>query len=687
MTRAFVFLSLVLAAATHAQSIIPNGWSPERIVMPQATREGSDGRVPNIASDGQNFLVVSSRENLLWSVEQIAMLVGPDGSPILPFSYYFESAMGTHIGVASSGRRYLLAWGGGGETFIALIDSDGRLLTSPSIRIHESTRIKNFRADLGGNRPVAWTGEHFLVLTTIEKNVKNDIETELIGTRVSETGDVVGPEISFGSRIGIDIASLDGRTVVLSRRSGLELQTLDRNGTISAASTIAGASGAAAIAAGPDGFEVIWQTAAGSVRGQRLDSAGVAVGEPQEIFTTSRHDVDVTWVGDGYLASCTTAEGVEIAHLTGTGNTVPLKTVVSRREHAENAAVGWNGTTELVAFGSWTGVYAKEANAQAVEIAVHRAPLSQAAPMAAMTADAVHVALVDRGVVLRRGDSFVWLSACTHEAPAIAAGPSSSLVVWSECGGIVRASIGDGGNVALGSGGSPYAVWTGKDFAVLWINSGLLHQARVSVGGEITMPDRVIGSPQSRFAVAASASKILVVWNGGGVLLDGESFVNTASIVSSADSPWSLSVASDGSDFLVTWINKTGARNDYVAGRRVNNSGIVDGATVIYSDGGDEKLALQTFWTGSNFLTVWSVPTDGYRSESDLWALRIAPDGRLIDYPAKKMIRIAGEVSSWAFNGQLAVAYTSNIGGPFGGLERAFYRITETPRIRGARMR
>ena len=285
------------------------------------------------------------------------------------------------------------------------------------------------------------------------------------------------------------------------------------------------------------------------------------------------------------------------------------------------------------------------------------------------------------------------LDPSTDSTPfALAAGPVSTFAAWNNYPDMKAAVVGRSPAFLAQARATPVAVWTGSDFAVAWAALGRVFIARFSAEGErlFELGGGTNSIGVSRVAaIGASGTKVLAVWSdtdlvGRGAVAGSGSTVLTDPIAQREDRAAEFSVAGDGRDFLVTWINQGIASNDFIMGRRVGADGRTIGAANYYSGGGDSKYALRVFWTGTNYLVVWATRED--RGVSNLWAARIAANGTLIDSPPHHIGALAGSVRSWAWSGgRLAVAYVRSDGlTP----SRAFVRVTAvTPRSRAIRSR
>src|ERR1700680_1863321 len=110
-----ILLSIILATSAAAQSSIPTLLLGEHAIGAPATTDSPFPGVSSVASNGRDFLIVTSKDNVYLGRMHALMLVDSAGHPTLPTSYAFND-FGDTDGVASNGRDFLVVWGGLGET-------------------------------------------------------------------------------------------------------------------------------------------------------------------------------------------------------------------------------------------------------------------------------------------------------------------------------------------------------------------------------------------------------------------------------------------------------------------------------------------------------------------------------------------------------------------------------------------
>ena len=190
--------------------------------------------------------------------------------------------------------------------------------------------------------------------------------------------------------------------------------------------------------------------------------------------------------------------------------------------------------------------------------------------------------------------------------PAIASNGSEFLLVWSDGSDIRGTRIDEAGNLldtnlvisnATGVQEMPQVASNGTDFLVVWADGRDADQdiyaARVSAAGVVAEPNG--------FAVYAGAHP--------------------------QDWPH---VASNGTDYLVTWETNLDGTNLDVYGQRVTAAGaVLDGSGIAIATSGTIEWYPTVGSLGGNYLVAWSEFRD--HLQADLYARRIAADGAISD--------------------------------------------------------
>jgi hypothetical protein len=675
----------VSATAQTAQTAIPTLLQPERAIgVPSTTDHGFPGS-SSVASNGKDFLVVTSEDRIYGGNAHALMLVDSDGRRLLASSGLFFSA-GKNDGVASNGHDFLVVFGGLGGTTGVLVSADGALMTP--INIHGRTRPQFSAHDASGSRSVAWDGSQYVVLTTIEKQTVSSYEAHQILTRVGVDGQILQNDIEVNRADAI--AARNGVTVIAwSAREGLFIRTMNGAGVFSDPNQISVGGGGTSIAGGDDGFLLVWlEGVSKSVRAQHLDSGGRPDAPSFTVGIAGSIDpLAVTWDGTAYRVAWSTAEA-----------NVPTRAIESIRVNAagvEASAVtlAGGGKAALASNGARTLLVWSDSDFHTVtrrpEIAgagqlVHRFLNPQSLNAIGFTPAGPSVAWTESTSRLTNVSSGASSPPVSDGTYTFIRGLNRPLIISSFAAPFtVRYADGSGLPFALPTR-NPF--WIGSGFLCLWTDPApatdpfailpLYAQRFDTNGAPIDDAPRQIGTSQSlseNFTGAAalyngvfagaSPSETLVAYVAPGaalrgvLIVDGK-FIDIGEIAASQALANPIAITSDGQDFLVTWISGMRGTNSFIASRRVLANGSMPEAARIDSPGDDTKDSMETFWTGQNYLVVWSKREPNFR-DHELWALRLRQDGTLIDYPPQRIGTITGDAPPrWAYqNGVLAIAW------------------------------
>src|SRR5712692_5161433 len=103
-----LLLGITLAASAAAQTPIPTILLGERAIGAPTTSDDPFPGVSAVASNGKDFLVATSKDNLFMGRSHALMLVDSAGHPTLATSDAFPFGAGDIDGVASNGRDFLV---------------------------------------------------------------------------------------------------------------------------------------------------------------------------------------------------------------------------------------------------------------------------------------------------------------------------------------------------------------------------------------------------------------------------------------------------------------------------------------------------------------------------------------------------------------------------------------------------
>ena len=615
---------------------------------------------PAAASDGVNWLVVwSTGEPLFTSVH--AMLVDGGGHPLLAHDILLDpKGIGDVAGVAWRGRYYLVVSGGHGGTEGVRVDAAGNVIDAKPFTIHPVTRGSVAPQDLGGTRRVAWDGTEFVVTDVLETVTQTGFVYRPIVSLVGEDGTIINAEVDLSGFAVDDIASLNGVTVLADDKGNVR--------TLSSATITPGVSSATStgIAAGGGNFLLVGETA-GGITGRFLDAAGHPFGVELPIASAKNAAPSVAWDGSSFVVIWTenrlTLRGarvrlaglsIEPAFTIATDQVLLMPALAS-----SNASVLalWSNTRIAASVVTENGSTApRKIDAPA---APEIGPLNQGVPMLASAGNG-SVSLFWSESSFGSGITrFERITDAGHTEPvdvatgspdAVATGETASLVVQRQPSvPAIRAILLDANgrvtsttDIATPTLGTfveeVRAIAVPNGFLIAWVGqptttTPVIYAARIDVNGVATEA-KAIGTGDGVNALAASGDRVLVVVGNGGALngflvASDLSSIPTDPIASVYDLPTFTSAASDGTNFLVSWISHGEAvANDYIAARRIDPKGhAIDRDHFIYSSGNNRKFNGLAFWTGENYEVIWTEP-------GQVWALRIGADGTLIDYPA-----------------------------------------------------
>jgi hypothetical protein len=705
LLRFLPLISIALAVSATAQTPIPTLLQSERAVGIPATTESKFSGFSSVAGNGNDFLVVTA-EDLFTGYSQALMLVDSAGHPLLVSSDAFNFGVGSIDGVASNGHDFLVVSGGLGATIGMRVSADGTPIDSTPFTIHPLTRTQFSAHDTAGARSVAWDGSQYVVLTTIEQ-LTNDlqlVQSEIV-TRVGGDGRILQNDLEVDRGTSNAIAARNGVSVMAWSAGGVFIRTMTGAGSLSDPMQISAANASAiSIADGDDGFLLIWLDGVSkAVRAQHLDPGGRPDEPSFTVSAAAQPRLAVTWDGAAYRVAWSNPESTAIESIR-VNATAAVEASAATLADGGSAALAFNGEhTLLVWSDSDGGTRARNTETAGAGQLVHRffnpqrlnaIGVTPAGPSVAWTEDTSRLTNVSTGTSappLSDG-SYTFIRGLNR--PLIISGTAAPFTV--------RYADGPEPPFALPTK-NPF--WSGNGFLSLWTDAApitnplailpLYAQRFDTSGVPIDDAPRQIGtsfslSLNSTGAAAlyngvfagASASETLVAYVDPGsalrsVLIVDDQFIDIGEIASPQDLANPIAITSDGHDFLVTWISGMIGTNSFIASRRVLADGSMPAAARIDSPGNDMKDSMETFWTGQNYLVVWSKRAPGGR-DHELWALRIRQDGALIDYPPQRIGSISGDAPKWAYqNGALTIAWQRD--------SRVYWSVVEIPRRRAAR--
>ena len=588
-------------------------------------------------------------------------------------------------GVASNGHDFLVVFGGLGGTSAVRVSADGTMDSTP-FGIHGSTRAQFSAHDMSGSRSVVWDGSQYIVLTTIEKETVSSYEASDIVTRVGVDGRILQNDILVNDRPGDVLAARNGVTVIAwAGREGVLARTMT-SGALLGASQINAAGGSVSIADGDDGFLVVWaEGASKAIRARHLDPGGLPDAPAFTVSVASGADpLAVTWDGTGYRVAWQNAASRAIESIRVNATAAVEASAVTLADGGK-AALASNGASTLLVW-SDADYYTRVRGAESAGTGrfVHRFFNAQSLNAIGFTPAGPSVAWNEGGSRLTNVSSGASSLPISDGTYTFIRGLNRPLII-SGYAAPFTARYADGA-------GLPFALptknpfWSGSGFLCLWTdpapvtnpfvilplyaqrfdaNGAAIDAAPRQIGTSFSLSENFTGAAALYNGVfaGASASETLVAYVDPGAALHGvlivdNQFIDIGEMASRQALANPIAITSDGHDFLVTWISGMKGTNSFIASRRVLADGSMPAASRIDSPGDDRKDSLETFWTGQNYLVVWSKLPEPTSHDHELWALRLRQDGTLIDYPPQRIGSISGEVPKWAYqNGALAIAW------------------------------
>lgn len=684
-------LGITLAALAVAQTPIPTIALEERALGVPSTTVSAFPGISAVASNGKSFLIATSAQTISFGPYAALMLVDSAGHPAIDHSYLFSA--GNAAGVASNGSDFLTVWGHFGETDAVRVSADGTLLDPNPIVIHIPTRTQFTSHDLGvSERSAAWDGSQWVVLTRIEQvqttpNLRIDMFE--IATLVGENGQVLQNDLEVNRGSNNALAARNGVSVIVWSDGGVFVRTLNGTGSLSDPIQVSAiASTANAIAAGDDGFLVV-QSENGStaVRAQHLDPGGRPDTPALTVSPTSTGAPSVTWAGTSYRVAW--ADGSNAIQSVRVNSRAIVDAPPVALASGQNPTLAFNGTSSLLTWSANDGsTRTRLADVAGTGQLVHSFVNPQSLNEIEFAAVGVSVAWTEVTSRLTNVSDGTSLPPISDGAYTLIRGLNRPLVVSGTVPPFtVRYADGSGQPFALPTR-NPF--WTGNGFLCLWTDDApagnsfqampLYAQRFEANGSPFDAVPRQIGTS---FALSQNFTGAAALYNGvfagasrsetlvayvdmgaslQGILLNGGEIVDLGEIAPPQALANPIVIASDDEDFVVTWIGGMNGTNSYIGSRRVLANGDMPDPWRIDSPGNDTKDAMATFWTGLDYLVVWSKvgapPADRYSAGRELVALRIGQDGKLIDYPPMGIGTVNGETIRFAYrDGLLAIAY------------------------------
>jgi hypothetical protein len=280
--------------------------------------------------------------------------------------------------------------------------------------------------------------------------------------------------------------------------------------------------------------------------------------------------------------------------------------------------------------------------------------------------DIYGVLVNQNGVVLNPAGIIVSNDPADQGSPSVAFDGTNYFVVWLDDrngvmnydiygarvnqAGIVIDTNGIAISTVPGDQTHPSVAFDRTNYFVGWldnrsINYVEIYGARVNQDGVVLDPNGIYLSNssywQSSFAIAFDETNYLVVWadyrsgsnfdiygarmNQAGVILD----TNGIPISTVPGDKYSISIAFDGTNYLVVWQDKRNSNNFDIYGARINQAGVVlDPNGIAISATTYQEISPSVAFAGTNYLVVWM---DGRSGDYDIYGARVNQSGTVLD--------------------------------------------------------
>ncbi|WP_338873115.1 Ig-like domain-containing protein [Myxococcus stipitatus] len=663
--------------------------SPEfGIDQPVVSVEPKDQHTPRVATDGTNFLVTwwDNRQvyTQLWAarVNSLGMLLEPGGKPIptipdcgdyalsygagyyvlacprglmrissdgMPeapkrFAFNIRHVYYRQPGLAFNGTNFLLTWPGlsnnfpssGGALYVALLSASGDVVMHPKVISQYETEAQDAAVTaVGGSFRVVWSE-----LTSYLLSVSVDGTTGAVGPRqrevyggaasqarfpaVASNGEDYAFVYQYGDDLGQESLSVEG--YIRRADGGSSFFSLSNSGQPERPD----------IAWVPDSgaYGVVWNNTRShsqvrtEVHGAWVSPAGVVSGSAQLSTSRDGHFHDDVRIAAGAAGSMVVwqrdgkAVGIDVFGRPLEGGTPVNLGASANAQTAPAVAAGpdgyfvaWEDTRSYQwefkdIYGARLGPTGEVLDPAGVLIARLVSPTNELTPAVAWNGKDWLVAWLERGAgtnpsslrARRVSVSGQWVDSIpltlgpTWSRPVAASGSRGAVVAWQENGvkGVRATLVHDDGGVTVLNGlppdsgtVEPSVVGSGSQYLVAWEES-----------------DGVRAQRYNALGVAQ------------GSLID----------VAPGRRP---SVASDGTDFLVTFAREASSNSHDLFAQRVTSTGQLSASPVLLGNSRTSLPRPSATWSGTTYLAAWM----GFdaSSRTSIQASRIARNGLVVD--------------------------------------------------------
>jgi MYXO-CTERM domain-containing protein len=654
----------IVQAARYPAVLDPVVTPETDIGNPNYVTAGQAQPYPAVAFSGTNYLVVWSDERMTYPGEMFAQrlygarvsaegkLLDPGGLDLDPNGKMVHPGK---VAVASNGKNFLVGWeddpsnSAQQHVHVERVGLDGSLLDggidlTPSGVGARSPRI----ASDGDSYLVVWQEGGDPDYHTKAARIAGDGTVTIPATAIDASTEVqMVPQVAFGG--GVYLVTYQTQNWQIGAR------VIPGSGPIAAGNALIlspSLNYTPAVAFDGSNFLVVWNGGVGisaarvSPAGAKLDATPIQICDAVDV----QMEPAVGSNGDGFLVAwrdCRTEQDcahygdLYAARVGGNGVVKEpngfLVAGGSYQQQSPNIACPAGGECLLVfVYGGRGGPFAArigpatvvpDAGAPVLELSTQAGP--QSSPQIASDGNDFFAA---------------WLEQTGDLDQPVLGGRFSSTGQRLDTGGLLLTDAHlQAGSVVLGSDGSGYLAawsWYGMD-----TNDDILG-SRISRAGQVL--DRAMTIQQTKDydngqVIACNPGVCLVAWNASAGTVLARRLTSTGGVVDSSPISISLggdsyqtdlSLAADGTNFLLSWFVGQSAANEQWMGLRLGPDGkLLDGNRLALSPPGVRVVSPKVKFGGGVYLAVWakSYDSDGGAYVNRLSAQRISAGGQLLD--------------------------------------------------------
>lgn len=282
--------------------------------------------------------------------------------------------------------------------------------------------------------------------------------------------------------------------------------------------------------------------------------------------------------------------------------------------------------------------------------------------------------ITQSGIVVDPSGFLVSYSGATQGDPSIAFDGANYLVAWEDSrngsmdiyaarvtpSGTVLDPAGIGVSTDGSSQYTPAVTFNGNDFVIIWRDyrntDTDIYGARVSQTGTVLDPAGVpvtrAPNPQLTPSCASDGTNCLAVWwdyrtlynynvIGARIAPDG-TVIDDDGLMLSTSANWQehVSVAFDGTNFLLVWEDTRSSDSSDIYGMRIEQDGtVLDPEGIPISTASNRQRYPAVTFNGTNYFVIWR---DNRNDDDDIYGTRVSQDGTVLDPSG-----IAVSIAAW----------------------------------------